>query len=143
MKALIWYVDGGPRLAGDVALVERWRADPRALLWLDLSPDDGDDEAHWLAHFGADETTLSQALSARFPPKIEHTGAGTFILLRALNAEAQSIQFDTIQIAFLVGERSLVSRHSGHSPSIERTSSALLDVATTGLLLGFRRNRWL
>ena len=75
--------------------------------------------------------------------KIEHTDAGTFILLRALNAEAQSIQLDTIQIAFLVGERSLVSRHSGHSPSIERTSSALLDVATTGLLLGFRRNRWL
>jgi len=69
--------------------------------------------------------------------KIEHTDAGTFILLRALNAEAQSIQFDTIQIAFLVG------RHSGHSPSIERTRNALLDAATTGLLLGFRRNRWL
>ena len=130
MKALIWYVDGGPRLAGDVALVERWRADPRALLWLDLSPDDGDDEAHWLAHFGADETTLSQALSARFPPKIEHTDAGTFILLRALNAEAQSIQFDTIQIAFLVAERSLISRHSGSSPSIERMRNALLDPAT-------------
>ena len=62
--------------------------------------------------------------------KIEHTDAGTFILLRALNAEAQSIEFDTIQIAFLVGERSLVTRHSGYSPSIERTRNALLDAAT-------------
>ena len=130
MKTVIWHADGGLRLDGDVALVERWRADPQALLWLDLSPDDGDDEAHWLAQFGADETTRSQALSPRFPPKIEHTDAGTFILLRALNAEAQSIEFGTIQIAFLVGERFLLSRHSSHSPSIERTRNALLDPAT-------------
>jgi magnesium transporter len=130
VKTIIWHADGQLRLDGDVALIERWRSDTRALLWVDLSPDDGDDEAHWLAQFGADETTRSQALSSRFPPKVEHTDAGTFILLRALNAEAQSIDFGTIQIAFLVGERFVLSRHSSQSPSIERTRNALLDPAT-------------
>src|SRR5262245_33842940 len=110
VKVVIWHADGRLRLDGDAALIERWRTDPAAFLWVDLSPDDGDDETYWLAQFGADETTRNQALSPRFPPKIEYTDAGTFILLRALDAEAQSIEFDTIQMAFLVGERFQIGR---------------------------------
>jgi len=126
LQTVLWRADGSLRESGDETLIERWRGDPAALLWVDLSPDAGDDEAHWLAEFGADATIRSQALSPRFPPKIEETPAGTFLLLRALNAEAQSIQFGTIQIAFLVGERFLVTRHSNRSPSIERTRELLL-----------------
>ncbi|NJN53198.1 MAG: magnesium transporter CorA family protein [Gammaproteobacteria bacterium] len=126
MKAIIWNADGSLRESGGEALVDRWQHDPTLLLWVDLTPADGADEAAWLTRFGADATVRTQALAARFPPKIEQTDAGTFILLRALNAEAQSIEFGTIQIAFLVGDRFLLTRHSSHSPSIERTQAELL-----------------
>lgn len=130
MKTILWRSDGQVRLDGGEALIDQWRNDPTALLWVDLSPEDGDDQARWLTEFGADATVRSQALAARFPPKIEQMPAATFFLLRALNAEAQSIQFGTIQIAFLVGDRFLVTRHSSHSPSIERGRAQLLDPAT-------------
>ncbi len=129
MKTVLWNPDGSLREQGGEALIDRWRDDPKALLWVDVSPDEADDEAHWFRYFGADTTTTNQALAARFPPKIEQTKAGTFILLRALNAEAESIQFGTIQIAFLVGERFVLTRHSSRSPSIERTREELLGKA--------------
>ncbi len=129
MKVTIWHADGRGARVGDESVIDDWRADGDALLWIDLSPDDGDAEAHWLETFGADTTVRAQALSPRFPPKIEQTEAGTFILLRALNAEAQTIQFGTIQIAFLVADRVLITRHGSHSPSIERTHGELLDNA--------------
>jgi magnesium transporter len=128
LKAVIWRPDGSLREAGTESLIDRWRADPGAMLWVDLAPEDGDDQARWLSEFGADATVRDQALSPRFPPKIEQIPKGTFILLRALNAEAQSIQFGTIQIAFLIADRVLVTRHSSASPSIERTRGELLDV---------------
>ena len=126
MQVVVWNPADGSRMEGDAALVARWRSDPQLHIWVDLEPQDGADQERMLREFGADAAICEQALAARFPPKLEHLGDVTFILLRALNAEASSIESGMIQLAFLVGPRFLVTRHSDASPSIERARSELL-----------------
>lgn len=107
-------------------MLAQWRADDELTVWVDLSPEDGAAQARLLSEFGADSTISDQALAPRFPPKVEQLGDVTFLLLRALNAQADSNEFGMIQIAFLVGPRFLVTRHSDVSPSIERARADLL-----------------
>lgn len=129
MQVVVWDPESGSRTEGDAALLERWRADPQLSIWVDLEPQDGAEQERMLQEFGADATICEQALAARFPPKLEHLGDVTFILLRALNAQAETIESGMIQIAFLVGPRFLLTRHSDTSPSIERARDELLGEA--------------
>jgi magnesium transporter len=126
MQVVVWNSDDGTRTAGDAALFTRWRADPQLSIWVDLEPQDGAEQERLLREFGADATICQQALAERFPPKVEHLGDVTFILLRALNAQAETIESGMIQLAFLVGPRFLVTRHSDASPSIERARGELI-----------------
>lgn len=124
MKVLLWRADGELE-TGSEALIERWRGQPDSYLWVDLDHDAAD-AAAVLAQFGADAAVVEQSLAVRYPPKIEVVSDDTvFMLLRGLDATSNSIDFGTIQIAFLVGERFLVSRHSAPSPSIERVREQL------------------
>jgi magnesium transporter len=117
--------DGSAPAIGDAALIDQWQSDPNAFLWVDLAPDSVD-AAEILEQFGADEVVVEQALAVRYPPKIEALSDDrVFMLLRGLDAESKSIDFGTIQIAFLIGERFLISRHSARSPSIERVQELL------------------
>ncbi|MGD8418106.1 MAG: magnesium transporter CorA family protein [Pseudomonadales bacterium] len=121
---MIWR-DGSAPETGAEALIERWRAEPDTYLWVDLDHDSAD-AAAVLGTFGADEAVIEQSLAVRYPPKIEALSDDVvFILLRGLDAVSRSIDFGTIQIAFLVGPRFLISRHSARSPSIERVQELL------------------
>ncbi len=139
MQVVKWRPGGGCMAEGDASLIEQWEAEGDGFLWVDLSADDGSDEAVILERFGADEVIIEQALAQRFPPKLEVLGDRVFLLLRALDAEATSIEFGTLQIAFLVGPRFLVTRHSDHSPSIAATRAQMredpdcLDVNPAGV----------
>jgi magnesium transporter len=119
LHVLLWTPEDCGLDVGGVELIARWRALPSANLWIDLDPGDGADQARWLTEFGADPIIVEQALAPRFPPKAEGFGSCVFLLLRALNADARSIEFQTIQIALFVGARFLVTRHSMASPSVE------------------------
>jgi magnesium transporter len=127
MHVVLWNPQNGNCSEGDLTLLERWRREPQTSIWIDLSPADGSDQQRLLREFGADTTICEQALAARFQPKLERLGELTFILLRALNAQAESIESGMIQIAFLVGPRFLLTRHSDTSPSIERARAEMLD----------------
>ena len=128
MKAMLWSNQTAVQVGGE-ELIDAWRARPDACLWVDLEHDadhDADHEARVLAEFGADNTVIEQSLAVRYPPKVEAlTDEAVFMLLRGLDATSDSIDFGTIQIAFLVGERFLISRHSARSPSIERVQKQL------------------
>ncbi len=130
MNVLLWRPTDAAATSGGSELIEQWRGgDPDAYLWIDLDESDGSEQSRWLAEFGADPVIIEQALAKRFPPKAITTGDNVFVLLRALNAEAQSIEFQTIQIAFFIGARFLLTRHSMNSPSIEKARARLLEAA--------------
>jgi magnesium transporter len=124
LKVMVWR-DGAAPVIGTGPLIEQWRSDPDAYLWIDLAHDSAE-SAEVLKQFGADEVVIEQSLAVRYPPKIEALSDDiVFMLLRGLDAESKSIDFGTIQIAFLIGPRFLISRHSARSPSIERVQELL------------------
>ena len=63
---------------------------------------------------------IQDAQRERHPPKIKAFESHTFILLKGLSADTQNIDFHTIQLAFFVDPRFLLTRHSGQSLSINR-----------------------
>jgi magnesium transporter len=129
LKVMVWNGDSAVQIGGE-ELISAWTADNDSCLWIDLTHDD-DHESDLLTRFGADETIVEQTLAVRYPPKLEVLDSDTiFMLLRGLDAKSNSIDFGTIQIAFLIGERFLVSRHSAQSPSIERVQEQLAEGST-------------
>ena len=125
MKVIMWR-DGGELRVGTAELIDAWRTLPDAYLWVDLEHD-ASDATKVLTEFGADDTVIEQTLAVRYPPKLETViGDAVFMLLRGLDATSNSINFGTIQLAFLIGDRFLISRHSAKSPSIERVQEQLV-----------------
>jgi magnesium transporter len=71
-------------------------------------------------YFGLHPLAVQDAQRDRHPPKVESFQDHTFVLLKGLDADTQDIDFGTIQIAIFVGERFVVTRHTGISPSIDK-----------------------
>ena len=116
----------GKLTTGGPELIEQWRNDPAAAIWLDLYENDRSDEAKLLeADFGLHALAIQDAQRDRHPPKIEAFDDYTFILLKGLSADSENIDFKTIQLALFVGERFLVTRHSGQSMSVNRLEKIL------------------
>ncbi len=62
---------------------------------------------------------IDDAQRSRHPPKLESFTGFTFILLKALSADAQDLHFSTFQLAMFIGERFLVTRRSAESVSTD------------------------
>lgn len=121
-----WLFQASQLQTGGVELVDDWQQDPAAMLWMDLSENEKPEEAALLeSNFGLHPLAIQDAQRDRHPPKIEAFENHTFILLKGLSADTQNIDFRTIQLAFFVGPRFLVTRHSGHSLSINRLAQRL------------------
>ncbi len=129
LNVVKWEPGSGRLEEGGESLIEQWEGETESCLWVDVSAEDGDDQIAILERFGADDVVVEQAMAQRFPPKLESFGERAFLLLRAADAEATSIEFGTLQIAFLVGPRFLVTRHDRVSPSIAATRARLRDDA--------------
>jgi len=111
---------------GGEELVDVWRKEPNAMIWVDLSGNDKDEEKEWLkATFALHTLAIQDAQRDRHPPKIEAFSNYTFILLRGLSADSTDIDFKTIQLALFVGERFMVTRHNGPSTSVQRLERLL------------------
>jgi magnesium transporter len=106
---------------GGRELIERWKADERTLLWLDLGDEPAEEAGRLLREeFGLHPLAVSDALRERHPPKLEDFEDYTFLLFRGLSADSRDIDFSTIQLALFVGRRFLVTRHSADSPSTDQ-----------------------
>ena len=108
-------------LSGGVELLDRWRRDAGDVLWLDLADNPLAEEAELLTkRLGLHPLAVQDAQRKRHQPKIEFFNNFVFILLKGLGPDATNFEFKTIQIALFIGDGFLVTRHSGHSPSIDR-----------------------
>lgn len=105
---------GGQELCG------AWRQSPDTLLWLDLTDENADSEQQLLQReFGLHPLAIQDAQRDRHPPKLEAFDGHSFLLLKELAADATTVEFATVQLALFIGERFLVTRHSGPSASID------------------------
>jgi magnesium transporter len=111
----------GRQVAGDLDLFEDWRKNETSILWVDFFeiPEKREEEL-MKEYFALHPLAIQDAQRERHPPKVESFEDHTFVLLKGLDADTQDIQFGTIQIAIFIGERFVVTRHTGKSPSIEK-----------------------
>lgn len=105
---------------GGEELLAAWQRDPDALIWVDFADNAPQADVRSLVScFGLHPLAVNDALRDRHPPKIEVFPGNVFILLKGLGAQSDEFEFCTIQLAMFIGRRFLVTRHSGHSPSID------------------------
>lgn len=112
--------------SGGMALLDKWESDDDSLIWLDVDGALDDNLAQVLQdRIKLHPLALQDAARDRHPPKIERFSNCTFLIFKGLNADSVDIDCGTTQIAAFIGDRFLVTRHGGRSPSIERLRSEL------------------
>ena len=121
LRAMLYRPASKALTTGGEELLDAWREDPQSRLWIDLADQDPDAEHRLLVeHFGLHPLAVADAQRKRHQPKFEAFESNAFILLKGLGPDSDAFEFETIQIAIFIGERFLVTRHSGPSPSIDR-----------------------
>lgn len=121
IRALLFNPANATLLQGGEELIDAWRQDANLLLWVDLADNPEDVErAIMEPQFGLHPLAVQDALRARHPPKLEAFDGCTFLLLKALRGSTSEFEFGTIQLAAFLGERFLLTRRSGESPSTDQ-----------------------
>lgn len=113
---------------GSQELVEKWRDQPDSYLWLDFQKTLDGNDVQLLKSLGCHELAIQDAMRKRHPPKVEFFSENTFILFRGISAVEGSLNLKPQQIGFFVGERFLITIHSGVSISIDHYFAEQRDV---------------
>ena len=121
IRTLLLGGSGGGLTAGGEEQIDTWRSSGDALLWVIIEDEAEEVERVLLEErFGVDPVLVGQAQLPRHPPKIEAMTGQTFVLLKGLDARSKDLDFKTIQLAMMVGDRFLITRSSGPSVSTEK-----------------------
>ena len=111
---------------GGKELLQQWHDTSDSWIWIDLYEEPADEEQTFLAeHFNLDNGAISEAQRDRHPPSFEAFNDYFYLLLKPLDAESDSLDFNTLQLAFFAGDRFLVTRHSRESPYLTRLWQAM------------------
>ncbi|MDH3216410.1 MAG: magnesium transporter CorA family protein [Candidatus Krumholzibacteria bacterium] len=121
IRAFLYQPDGHKLTEGGSELIDVWESRADSSIWVALQDEEPEEETRLMSErFGIHSLAIKDALRDRHPPKIEPFKNNTFILLKGLDAETESIDFGTIQLSVFVGERFLLTRSSRRSISSER-----------------------
>lgn len=105
--------------SGDLSLLNEWQPEQQRI-WINLNNDNSEDARRLLEErFQVPSLMVDDALRSRHPPKFERNEVVTFLLLRGLDKDTNSIKFSTIPVALFFGDNWLVTRHAQPSVSIE------------------------
>ena len=117
----IMLCQGSTCQVGGEELLQTWRDTPGSWIWLDLFDEAAESERDFLVeHFALDTGAIAEAQRSRHPPSIELYEQYLYLLLKPLDAESDSLDFNTLQLALFSGKRFLVTRHSKESPYLLR-----------------------
>ncbi len=113
---------------GGKELLQQWHDKPNSWIWLDLHEEPASEEKEFLEkQFGLDSGAIIEAQRNRHPPSFEAFKDYVYLLLKPLDAESDSLDFNTLQLAMFAGERFLVTRHSKESPYLARLWQSMAD----------------
>ncbi len=134
IRTMLYNPASGTLATGGEDLLETWRRDPDSIIWADFAENAPETEKKILTStFGLHPLAVQDAQRVRHPPKAERFSNNLFLLLKGLQTMPEEFEFGTIQLAIFIGERFLVTRHSGPSPSIEMLRD---EIEQGGLQLG-------
>jgi len=117
---------GDSTQVGGRELLQIWQDNQDSWIWLDLYNEPADQEQTFLIEqFALDAGSISEAQRDRHPPSFEVFENYIYLLLKPLDAESDSLDFSTLQLAMFASERFLITRHSRESPYLEKLWQAL------------------
>lgn len=106
---------------GDKQLLRVWQETPDSWIWADLHAESAEAEQTLLRdQFHLDEGAIEEAQRDRHPPSFEAFKDYIYLLLKPLDAESNSLDFNTQQLAMFASDRFLVTRHTKVSPYLEK-----------------------
>ncbi|RUR33615.1 magnesium/cobalt transporter CorA [Vreelandella nanhaiensis] len=105
---------------GDERLFEQWLAAPDSHIWVDMQGETDECVQQLLERFECHPMAIQDAQKERHPPKIEEFDNHTLIIYRGISSFDAKLNFVPQQVCFFIGERFLVTLHSGVAMSIER-----------------------
>ena len=119
-NVMLYLPDQEQLKSGGLEIVNEWRQSDQGVLWLDFGQSTSEEDIQSLDQdFSVHPLAIADALRERHPPKIELFDDHTFVLPRGFSGEPENFEFNTIQLALFIGERYLLTRRSGPSPSID------------------------
>ncbi len=119
---------GSNTQTGGKELLQQWRDTPGSWIWVDLYNEPAETEQAFLSeNFCIDKVAIIEAQRDRHPPSFEAFDDHIFLLLKPLDAESDSLDFNTLQLAMFAGQRFLVTRRSKESPYLAKLWRNLAD----------------
>lgn len=117
---------------GGKELIQQWQDKTTSWIWVDLYDETPDKEQKFLSeNFNLDEGAIIEAQRDRHPPSFEAFKNYIYLLLKPLDAESDSLDFSTLQLAMFAGERFLVTRHSKQSSYLAKLWQTLEQSGST------------
>jgi magnesium transporter len=121
IRTLLYDAEQKSQTEGGEEQIDAWLKNPSLYIWVDFYEENPVAETETMKNaFGLHPLAITDAQRNRHPAKIEAFGDHTFILLKGLSADTTTMEFATIQIAIFIGERFLLTRHTGPSVSIDK-----------------------
>lgn len=117
IRAKLLSSDGTQR-TGDETLVQQWRDEDGATLWLDIEGDISPAVRELLLSLDCNELAITDSARRRHPPKVEAFVDNTFVLFRGIASLDDDLTLIPQQVGLWVAPNCLVSVHRGLSISI-------------------------
>lgn len=120
IKTMLHNIKTGKTRWGDESLFAEWNDNPDLWLWADFANAEPEHEKQlFVETFNLHPLAIADAQRHRHPPKLEVFDDYFFLLMQGLDANATESGLGTIQIAFFVGDRFLLTRRSVEFVSID------------------------
>lgn len=108
-------------LVGGEELLDQWKDTTDSWIWINLYNEPADKELDFLQQeFDLDIGAITEAQRDRHPPSFEVFKNYLYLLLKPLDAESSSLDFNTLQLAMFTADNFLITRHSKESPYLEK-----------------------
>jgi len=107
-------------ITGDVSLYTQWKQTPGALLWVDIegAVDDADHKL-LVEMLAMPEAEVRDALRDRHPPVFSGDRDLLFLLMKPLDSESHTLDFNTQQMAMFAAQNFVVTRHNKESEYLQ------------------------
>jgi magnesium transporter len=113
---------------GGKEMLQLWHENPDSWIWVDMYNEAPEEERAFLTEtFALDDNAIIEAQRTRHPPSFDAYKDHIYLLLKPLDAESDSLDFNTLQLAMFAGKRFLISRHSRQSPYLALLWQQLTD----------------
>lgn len=120
IRTVLYDGNTGEKKSGGKEALSEWINNPELWIWVDLDNEEQQEEKDLLQNtFDVHPLVIADAQRERHPPKLEGFDDYFFLLATGLNISDHDVDFQTIQIAFFISERFLITRHAEQSVSID------------------------